>query len=357
MKKILLIEDNLDVRETTADILELKNYKVETAENGKLGVEKAKKFEPDVIICDIIMPELDGYGVLYLLSKDPKTASIPFIFLTAKIRKEDMRKGMNLGADDYLTKPFEEMELLDAIDSRLKRCELLKKEIPRDLNGINSFLNQVSSFKELKNLSKDRKLITYGKRTTIFSEGSSAHELNFIQSGKIKTFKTAESGKEFITGIWTSGDFLGALSLLGESGIHNESAVAIEDTKICSIPKGDFTKLIFSNKMVSNAFLKLLSNSLVEREEQLTRLAYDSVRQRIAKTLVDLCSKERFKNGTTSNINITREDLAGLIGSASETTVRALSRLKEDGLISIDGRIIAIVNKSQLVRVANSCYL
>ena len=81
MKKILLIEDNLEMRENTAEILELANYEVVTAENGKVGVEKAKAVLPDLIICDIMMPELDGYGVLYYLGKDPKTAAIPFIFL------------------------------------------------------------------------------------------------------------------------------------------------------------------------------------------------------------------------------------------------------------------------------------
>lgn len=121
MKKILLIEDNQFVRENTAEILELDNFDVITAENGKVGIEKALKHIPDIIICDIMMPELDGYGVFEGLNKNPKTASIPFIFLTAKSEKVEIRKGMNLGADDYLTKPFEEQELLDVIECRLKK--------------------------------------------------------------------------------------------------------------------------------------------------------------------------------------------------------------------------------------------
>src|SRR5690349_18036560 len=103
MKKILLIEDNKEMRENTSEILELANYKVVTAPNGKIGVELAGKEIPDIILCDIMMPELDGYGVLYMLSKKPETASIPFIFLTAKTEKTDIRKGMSMGADDYLT--------------------------------------------------------------------------------------------------------------------------------------------------------------------------------------------------------------------------------------------------------------
>lgn len=121
MKSILIIEDNKDVRENTADLLELENYKVTTAENGKIGVEIAKKILPNVILCDIMIPELDGFQVLQKLIEYPKTASIPFIFLTAKTEKIDMQKGINLGATYYLTKPFTEKELLEVIENRLKK--------------------------------------------------------------------------------------------------------------------------------------------------------------------------------------------------------------------------------------------
>ncbi|MFA7473916.1 MAG: response regulator, partial [Spirosomataceae bacterium] len=96
-KKILLIEDNADVRENTQEILELSGYKVISAENGRVGAALAQTELPDLIICDIMMPELDGYGVLHLLGHSPETATIPFIFLTAKAEKSDMRKGMLLG--------------------------------------------------------------------------------------------------------------------------------------------------------------------------------------------------------------------------------------------------------------------
>src|SRR5687768_9157804 len=135
MKKILLIEDNQEIRENTAEILGLANYKVLEAENGKVGVELAKNEQPDLIICDIMMPQLDGYGVLHMLSKNPATSSIPFIFLTAKSEKEDFRKGMNLGADDYLTKPFDDLELLDAVEMRLKKNDLFRVESRKDSTG------------------------------------------------------------------------------------------------------------------------------------------------------------------------------------------------------------------------------
>ena len=120
MKTILIVDDHDDIRENIAEILSLAGYHTLTAENGKKGMELALSKNPDLIVCDIMMPELDGYGVLHLLRKNPATALIPFIFLTAKTERLDFRKGMELGADDFITKPFDDIALLNAIEIRLK---------------------------------------------------------------------------------------------------------------------------------------------------------------------------------------------------------------------------------------------
>jgi DNA-binding NarL/FixJ family response regulator len=121
MKTVLVIEDHPDMRRNLATILEMENFVVVTAEDGRKGVEQAHRCRPDIILCDVMMPELDGYGVLAELRKHPAAAAIPFIFLTAKGERRDIRAGMNLGADDYLTKPVTASELLAAIDARLER--------------------------------------------------------------------------------------------------------------------------------------------------------------------------------------------------------------------------------------------
>ena len=126
MRSILLIEDNDELRDNTAEILELANYKVTAAANGKLGIQAALQQKPDLIICDVMMPELDGYGVLHLVNKNTELSGVPFIFLTAKSERSDFRKGMEMGADDYITKPFTDIELLNAIESRLKKNDLVK---------------------------------------------------------------------------------------------------------------------------------------------------------------------------------------------------------------------------------------
>ena len=123
MKKILVIEDEPEMRRNLATILRMEKFDVTPAENGRVGLDLARKNLPDLILCDVMMPELDGHGVLQALRQEAKTANIPFIFLTAKGEKADLRSGMDLGADDYLTKPVAKADLLSAIAARLKRSE------------------------------------------------------------------------------------------------------------------------------------------------------------------------------------------------------------------------------------------
>lgn len=130
MKKILIIEDEPVMRENLATLLELEHYSVQSAGNGRDGVGQARQAPPDLILCDVMMPILDGYGVLRALQEHPETARIPFIFLTAKGEPADIRAGMNLGADDYLVKPVRKADLLEAIVVRLERHRVM--QIQRD---------------------------------------------------------------------------------------------------------------------------------------------------------------------------------------------------------------------------------
>src|SRR5471030_2651590 len=156
-KKVLIIEDNDDIRENVVEILELAGYQVYAAQNGKAGVDLAISSLPDIILCDIMMPELDGYGVLYMLNKSPEAAAIPFIFLTAKAERIDLRKGMEMGADDYLTKPFDDMELLNAIESRLKKKEIQQTFYSKSLDRLSTMLSKKGGLEELKKIIQERK--------------------------------------------------------------------------------------------------------------------------------------------------------------------------------------------------------
>lgn len=139
---ILLIEDNAEMAENIATILQLARYEVIHAPNGKIGVDVAQQKHPDLILCDIMMPQLDGYGVVHILNKDPETAGIPFIFLTAKADKSDFRTGMNLGADDYITKPFDGLDLLKVVEMRLKKSELLKSTVGNSPGDVSAFFSK-----------------------------------------------------------------------------------------------------------------------------------------------------------------------------------------------------------------------
>jgi len=347
-KKILVIEDNPEVRENTAEILELSNYEVFTAENGKVGVEKALQSAPDLIICDVMMPLLDGFGVLHILSKKPATSDIPFIFLTAKADKADFRKGMNLGADDYITKPFDDVELLDAIEIRLKKSERIRAAFDGTAEGLSSFINEAKGQQELEKLSQDREIRTYKKKEFIYQEGDLPRQVYFINKGKIKVFRTNDAGKEFITQIHQAGDFIAHAALLKE-GVYNESAVAIEESELSLIPKKDFLALLYNNKDFSACFVKMLARDVEEKEQELLELAYNSIRKRVAQALMKLHRKTEEDN----SITILRDDLAGIVGTAKESVIRTLGDFKSEGLISIESGKVIILKPQALEELPN----
>jgi len=342
MKKILVVEDNAEVRENLEEILELSGYEVITAKDGKVGVEKALKNPPDLILCDVMMPQLDGFGVLNILSKKSATANVPFVFLTAKTEKSDLRRGMNLGADDYVTKPFYKDELLDVIDTRLKKSEKLRKQFDKTDQGLSAFINEAKGYEELQRLPNERKVKHYKRRDIIFEEGDYPRYLHFVKSGKVKVFKTNEDGKEYIININKTGDFFGYLDLIKHDK-YTESAAAMEETEISLVPKEDFVKLLNANRDVTSQLIKMLADNVSEKEEQLLNLAYNSVRRRVADAILLLSQKQE-----DGSISILRDDLARIVGTAKESVIRMLTEFKEDGYIKVVDGAIYIVDAEGL---------
>src|SRR5665213_84122 len=321
MKKILLIEDNDDIRENSAEILELSNYKVIVAENGKTGIEKALEYLPDLIICDIMMPVLDGYGVLHAVHKNDAIKNTPFIFLTAKTERNDFRKGMESGADDYITKPFEGTELLNAVDSRLKKIDLLKQELVPGIKGLEQLADISLGKNALHSLTQDSDTNTYRKKEIIYSEGNHPHSLYYVLSGKVKTFKTNDAGKDLVTELYTAGDFMGFVPLL-ENSIYKDSAEALEQTELSIIPKKDFEDLLNKNPEVSKQFIRLLAKNISDKEEMLLALAYNSLRKKVAQALIMLQKKYQQSAEENFLIDISRENLASIAGTATESLIR-----------------------------------
>jgi two-component system, sensor histidine kinase and response regulator len=136
MKKILVIEDQVEIREVLVEMLTTEEYDVAEAENGSIGIKLAHSELPDLILCDIMMPKVDGYGVLDCLREHADTETIPFIFLSAKTSQIEIRQGIELGADDYLTKPFTRAELLGAIAARFEKKEALERQAKKKLDNL-----------------------------------------------------------------------------------------------------------------------------------------------------------------------------------------------------------------------------
>ncbi len=352
MQHLLLIEDNNEIRENTAEILELAGYKVQTAENGKVGVAMALQQKPDLIICDIMMPVLDGYGVLHLLNKNPELTGIPFIFLTAKAERSDFRKGMEMGADDYITKPFSDIELLNAVESRLKKTELLAKNYNADADGMYQMLQEFKGKDALKELAAGRNINHYKKKQPIYTEGNHPNRLYYVQKGKVKTCKINDAGKELTVGLFNEGDFFGYTALLEET-VYKETAEAIEDCEIAIIPKEDFENLLHSSREVVHKFIKLLARNVTEKENQLLGLAYNSLRKRVADALLTLQKKYQKESQDKFSIHISREDLANIAGTATESLIRTLSDFKSEDLIEIKDGNITITNQKKLENMLN----
>ncbi|WP_316841884.1 response regulator [Pedobacter gandavensis] len=352
MKKtlILIIEDNDDIRESTAEILELANYEVLQASNGRVGVDMAISQLPDVILCDIMMPELDGYGVLYLLSKNEQTATIPFIFLTAKAERIDMRKGMEMGADDYLTKPFDDVELLNAIESRLSKRDKQQVFYSQSLEKLSVLFSNTSGLQELEKIIAARKVRSVKKRQVVYYEGDNVSGLYLVMDGKVKTFKLSEDGRELLTGMYSHEDYFGITSLLLNAP-YTETAEALEDSTVCMLPKDLMEDLLNRYPDVARQFIQLISNNLQDKEEQLLQLAYHSVRKRMAEVLARLCKQE--VQGMELVLRVSRDNLAAMAGMATETVSRILSDFKDEGIIERKGSQIIVLDQLRLQQMKN----
>lgn len=343
MKSILVIDDNPNIRDNTAEILELAGYKTFTAENGKQGVDIAIKEKPAVIVCDIMMPELDGYGVLHLVRKNAETQNIPFIFLTAKTERSDFRKGMEMGADDYITKPFDDIELLNAIETRLKKAEILDQKYASSPQGIQQFVKDIKDSGILTNLADQFDVQSYPKKHALYQEGKRPRYLYYLVKGKVKAIKVHPDGKEYITDLFSADDFIGYSALI-EDRNYDDAAVILEDAEIMQIPKEDFLQMIYSDINIAAKFIRIITQNVKEKEERLLNLAYSSLRKRVARGLVDI--HEKF--GKDKPIEISRDEMAQFIGTATESLIRTLSDFKAEKLIEIKKGEIVIVNIDKL---------
>ncbi|MEE9437464.1 MAG: response regulator [Saprospiraceae bacterium] len=343
MKKIIVIEDNTDVRENLVEILELSGYEVFEAENGKKGVSKILEIKPDLILCDVMMPELDGFGVLKIVNSNPEIADIPFLFLTAKTEYSDLRKGMGLGADDYITKPFDDVDLLTAIELRLNKRARLGSKLS---SGLHTFINEANGNEVMQKLADDREQRIYSKKDIVFEKGQYPNWLFYIVKGQIKTFLTNDFGKDIITNIYGAGEFFGYNPIV-LSTPYLSSAICTQDSIVKMIPPDEFKDILGNDRDLSIVYIKHLTNVICQNNSKLLDFAYSSVRKKVANALLLLQSKQ-----DSNLIKIRREDLAGIAGTAKETTIRTISDFKSEKLIKIANSAIEILDSDGLRKMS-----
>jgi DNA-binding response OmpR family regulator len=352
MDKILLIEDNDEIRENMAEILDLAGYEVYTAANGKEGVKTAISEIPDLILCDIMMPVLDGYGVLHMLQKHEALENIPFIFLTAKSERLEVRKGMELGADDYITKPFDGTELLNAIAGRLKKAAAVKKRIAAGTDGMQQLIEHSLGKDYLAEFKEGRNTNQYKRKQIIYAEGNHPTKLYYIVKGKVKTYIRNEGGKELIVGLYNEGDFLGYMALM-EHAVYKETAEPLGDVELAMIPTSEFDKLLSENPLVMKKFIEMLAQNVHEKEVRLLAIAYNSLRKKVSDTLVALYRKYNTSEVEDFIIDLSRENLAAIAGVAKESLIRMLGEFKDEHLIGLEGSNIKILLLEELENMYN----
>ncbi|MDB5252608.1 MAG: response regulator [Flaviaesturariibacter sp.] len=344
-KSILVIDDNNDLRDNTVEILELAGYRTLAAENGKKGIEVATREKPDLIVCDIMMPELDGYGVLHLVRKNPDLAQVPFIFLTARTERSDFRKGMEMGADDYVTKPFDDVELLNAIEARLKKAAVLDHRYDAGAAGLTAFLKDARDAGMLRQMSDHYEVIQISKRQSLYTEGKRPRFLFFLVSGKVKAHRTHEEGKEYITDLFSPGDFIGYAALLDDRN-YDDTASILEDAEVMQIPREEFLQMVDSDIAIAAKFIRIATHSVKEKEDRLLNLAYSSLRKRVARALVEI--HEKYNAEGEALFEFSRDDIAQYVGTATESLIRTLSDFKGEGLIAIRNGKISILALEKL---------
>jgi CRP-like cAMP-binding protein len=339
-KHILIIEDDEILKENITELLSLSGYKVSATTNGKKGIKMAQELNPDLIICDIMMPETDGYSVLYALNQNDITAVIPFIFITAKTQNTALRKGMELGADDFIYKPFEDIELLNAIEGRLTKMEQINQKNDQKINS--GFEPHITHAEVLSTLLEKADILTIQKGEVLYRESDYPHFVFYLRKGSIKTYQLSSQGKNFITELYKEGQLIGYKPII-ENRTYNQYAEANEDCQLLKITSDQFTEALFNNEKMAAHFIRHLSKKLSQKEEELMSVAYNSVRYRVGYKLYQLSSDNQ-----SNEIYISRSDLAELVGTTAETIARTLSDFKQENLIEIEEHTIYVPHPDKL---------
>jgi CRP-like cAMP-binding protein len=345
MQKILLIGPLPQLQENIGELLLLHQYGIVSAADGKTGITMAKEQHPDMIVCEMNMTGIDGLGVLHTIRKDPLLEKIPFIFLADKYNARLFRAAMNQGADDYLIRPFSNDDLLQTVESRLQRYQYQTALPAREKEQDHDLKRMIREF------TANRNSMRLAPHETVYKDGGTPRYLYYILSGKVKTVKTHEDGKDLVIGLYKKGDFFGYVAMLEETP-YKATAVVMEEAEIVLIPRKDAEEIFNRTPYIITRFVRMLAQHLTEKEERLLGIAYDTLRKKVASALVHLRNKYRQPGAENFVINISREELATVAGTATESLIRTLSDFKSEKLVAIRNGSITLLDAGRLEDIA-----
>jgi len=354
MSKILIIENDVATKNHLVNLLQLAAYDVIIAEDGQQGIKIALTQKVDLIICDSVLPIINGYGVLHVLKRNNILRDTSFIFVDTVLNWSEIRKGIELGASDYIINNIEATEFLDIIDKCLYKMEQQRLQLPEYANGAAQPVDFVSTLNDyMVDIKNDKTVNVYKRKQGIYSKSNHPSAVYYILKGKVKTYKRNSEGKELITGLYRENDFFGFMAVL-ERKTYCESAEALEDAEIAVIPRAEFDAMIHNKPMVMKKLIDMLAQNLEEKEAKLLNIAYDSLRQKVAHTLLSIYNKYNVNSEEFFCIDITRENLAAIAGVAKESLTRTLSDFRQESLIDLIQSRIKIINYPKLERLRNA---
>ncbi|MES1224417.1 MAG: response regulator, partial [Bacteroidota bacterium] len=332
-------------------MLELEAYEVLTATNGKEGVEIAFSEVPDIIFCDIRMPDLDGYSVLYLIGKNKRTMHIPFIFLTALTERLQVKKGLGLGAAGYVKKPFTEKDLLQAMNSVTRQRtdeEAARLCTVQDITDVMIHAELIGAPISVEGLAKK---IIY-RHAGLFLENGQPDSVYYVVSGRVRSYLFNDNHIKFTTNLHGPGEFLGYAAIL-EGTVHKDNAEADEDSVLLTIPVNDFLQLINFKRSLAEQIVELLSGFDPQNVKKIMSLVYLSYRNKVVETLLEISYKtEPHKEQRDLEHEKLKRHINQYAGSINEYLHGILDELCADNLICIKEGNIVIHDEKKLMNLS-----
>ena len=344
---ILVIDDVQDVRENVAELLELSGHHVLQAEDGYAGIRMAKQHGPDLIVCDIMMPGIDGYGVAEILARHRSTQHIPLIYLTAKAESIDFKKGLQKGAVDYITKPFEGHELVESVALRLKQISASK---PRDASdtGWKNWVEYLYTDAPVDLVGTPYDRLELPSEKVLFAQKEQANHVYFIRSGAIRWEYMDALGRSFCFNLSRGGDFVG-WTFDFQEGSHAYTAIAVTPCELVRIPMVQVQELLLSQPGMALTWGEIELEQQAKLMTTTAGLLFGTARQNLARVLLSFAEWD----GNHWVLDLPREILAKSTGLAYETVIRLISQFKADGLLVTKGRRISLLDRNGILKLQN----